>query len=262
LAGDPIALILSRRTENHMPAFNGFPSLDLRGLTEIDAHTLLNRTVTRRLEPRIADQIVTATAGNPLAIIDLSQELSTHQLVGLTLLPEPLPVGSHLQTHYLQRTRELPEPLQLWLLLAAAEPTGDPGILAAASAVLGISVQAMDVAEANNLVRIAGKKWSSGTHWCARPSTAAPPDHSAAACTTRWPRSSDATGTSTGGPGISQLAVSVRTTTLRKCSNRLPNAPENAVVILHARLFWPVLWSCHPMAGRASTAPWWQRKRL
>ena len=85
----------------------------------------------------------------------MSQELSTHQLVGLTLLPEPLPIGSHLQAHYLQQTRELPEQLQLWLLLAAAEPTGDPGVLAAASAVLGIAVQAMDLAETTNLVRLA-----------------------------------------------------------------------------------------------------------
>jgi len=156
LKAENIALIVSRRSENHIPAFDGFPVLDLAGLAPVDSHTLLSRTVRRRLEPRIADQIVTATAGNPLAIIDLSQELSTHQLIGLTLLPEPMPVGSHLQTHYLQQTRELPEQLQLWLLLAAAGPTGDPGILAAASAVLGIAVQARDLAEASNLVKIAG----------------------------------------------------------------------------------------------------------
>jgi len=157
LLAEGIALVVSRRGENPISAFDGLPVLDIAGLAPVDAHTLLGRTVRRRLEPRIADQIVTATAGNPLAIIDLSQELSTHQLVGLTLLPEPLPVGSHLQAHYLQQTRELPEQLQLWLLLAAAEPTGDPGILAAASAVLGIAVQARDLAESNNLVRIADR---------------------------------------------------------------------------------------------------------
>ena len=105
------------------------------------------------MEARISDQIVTATNGNPLAIIDLTQELSTHQLVGLTLLPEPMPVGSHLQAHYLRQQRALPADVQTWLLLAAAEPSGDPAYVAVGTAVLGIDVAAGDLAEARNLVR-------------------------------------------------------------------------------------------------------------
>ena len=118
-----------------------------------NALTLLHRVVTRPLAARISDQIVTATDGNPLAIIDLAQELSTHQLVGLTLLPEPMPVGSHLQAHDLRQQQSLPENVQTWLLLAAAEPSGDPAYVAAAAAVLGIDVDAGDLAEARNLVR-------------------------------------------------------------------------------------------------------------
>jgi len=118
-----------------------------------NALTLLHRVVTRPLAARISDQIVTATDGNPLAIIDLAQELSTHQLAGLTLLPEPMPVGSHLQAHDLRQQQSLPENVQTWLLLAAAEPSGDPAYVAAAAAVLGIDVDAGDLAEARNLVR-------------------------------------------------------------------------------------------------------------
>ncbi|MGS0687365.1 helix-turn-helix transcriptional regulator [Nakamurella sp. GG22] len=154
LRTERVGLVLGRRTDQPVPAFDGFTELVVHGLQREDALTLLRTVVTRRLDARIADQIVTATAGNPLAIIDLAQELSTHQLVGLTLVPEPLPVGSHLEAHYLRRTRELPDDVQNWLLLAAAEPTGDPAAVAGAAAVLGIGSTAADVAEAGNLVRV------------------------------------------------------------------------------------------------------------
>ena len=77
-----------------------------------------------------------------------------HQLVGLTLLPEPLPIGSHLEAHYLRQTQALGTDVQTWLLLAAAEPMGDPAYIAGAAAVLGIDVNAADLAEAVQLVRV------------------------------------------------------------------------------------------------------------
>jgi hypothetical protein len=143
-----VGLVVGQRSDSPVATFDGFPRLDVQGLPHADAVNLLRRVVTRPLEVRISDQIVTATGGNPLAIIDLAQELSTHQLVGLTLLPEPLPIGSHLEAHYLRRVRSLPTDVQTWLVLAATEPAGDPGYVAAAAAVLGIDVNAADVAEA------------------------------------------------------------------------------------------------------------------
>jgi DNA-binding CsgD family transcriptional regulator len=154
LRTERVGVVVGRRADQQVPAFDGFPELPVLGLQRADALTLLRSVVTRRLDARIADRIVTATAGNPLAIIDLAQELSTHQLVGLTMVPEPLPVGSHLEAHYLRRTRELPEDVQNWLLLAAAEPTGDPAAVAGAAAVLGINSAAADLAESGDLVRV------------------------------------------------------------------------------------------------------------
>lgn len=149
-----VGMVIGHRRDPSVNAFDGFPVLEIEGLAAADALSLLRRVVTRRLDRRISDQIVTATGGNPLAIIDLAQELSTHQLVGLTLLPEPLPVGSHLEAHYLRQATAFPADVQTWLLLAAAEPTGDPAYVASAAAVLGIDVHAADLAEAANLVTI------------------------------------------------------------------------------------------------------------
>ena len=157
LGDEGVGLVVGYRKDHPVMAFAGFPALDVDGLAATESMDLLRRVVTRRLEPRISDQIITATGGNPLAIIDLAQELSTHQLVGLTLLPEPLPIGSHLQSHYLRQTQAFPADVQTWLLLAAAEPTGDPAQVAAAAAVLGIDVHAADLAEAANLVTIGSR---------------------------------------------------------------------------------------------------------
>ena len=154
LQTEGVGLVVGLRSDEQVPGFDSFTTLPLAGLDPAGALTLLRRVVTRRLDSRISGQIVTATDGNPLAIIDLAQELSTHQLVGLTLLPEPLPVGSHLHSYYVRQLHAFPADVQTWLLLAAAEPTGDPAYIAHAATVLGIDVYAADLAEARNLVRV------------------------------------------------------------------------------------------------------------
>ncbi len=60
------------------------------------------------------------------------------QLSWRTMLPEPLPIGPHLEAHFLRAVAHLPERTQTYLLLVAAEPSDDSGVVSSAAAALGV----------------------------------------------------------------------------------------------------------------------------
>jgi hypothetical protein len=64
----------------------------------------------------------------------------------------PLRSGGRLEELYLARVRDLPAGTQTLLLVAAADPTGDPVLVAKAASQLGTSLEAGEAAETRRLV--------------------------------------------------------------------------------------------------------------
>ena len=77
----------------------------------------------------VGDRIIAETQGNPPALVQLAPELTSDQLAGMSVLPQPLPIGRQLETRFLRQMRSLPADTQTFVLLAAAEPTGDAALV-------------------------------------------------------------------------------------------------------------------------------------
>ncbi|KQP71617.1 hypothetical protein ASF40_07685 [Microbacterium sp. Leaf288] len=101
----------------------------------------------------MAADYVAYTAGNPLALRELAVEWSAEELTATAISHSPIPIGRRLEQIYARRLRELPEASRQWLLIAAAESSGDIGAVSAAADALGIPTDASADAERIDFVR-------------------------------------------------------------------------------------------------------------
>jgi DNA-binding CsgD family transcriptional regulator len=134
--------------------FAGLPELVIEGLRGADARALLASVIPGRLDESVADRLVAETRGNPLALLELPRGLSPAQLAGGFGLPGALSVQVRIEERFVVRLKALPEETRRVLLVAAAEPTGDPGLLWRAAERLGITGPALEPAESAGLIQV------------------------------------------------------------------------------------------------------------
>jgi DNA-binding CsgD family transcriptional regulator len=120
----------------------GLPRLVLRGLGEADARVLLDTVLPGPIDPRVREQIIAETHGNPLALHELPRGLTTAQLAGGFNLPAAIPLAGSIQEVFERRVQALPSQARELLVVAAADPTGDAALIWRAAAVLGIDADA------------------------------------------------------------------------------------------------------------------------
>jgi DNA-binding CsgD family transcriptional regulator len=140
LRAEHVAMLVgTRSTRGQRGGFERLPSLDIDGLSTHDARTLVETATGGSLGDAVAGLIVAASAGNPLALVEIPKALTGEQLLGTVPLPDPLPIGPHLSTVFTERIRALSAEAQTALLLAAAEQMGDMFLFRRAAEALGVS---------------------------------------------------------------------------------------------------------------------------
>jgi DNA-binding CsgD family transcriptional regulator len=156
LAAERVALVLALRDAGETGAdpFTGLPELRLEGLGESEARDLLAAAVRGPLDGAVRDRIVAEARGNPLALLELPRGAPPARLAGGFELPDALGVPRRVEEGFRQRAGDLPPDTQLLLVVAAAEPTGDPELLRRAVAELGVDRGAAAPAEAAGLLEL------------------------------------------------------------------------------------------------------------
>ncbi|HLH83450.1 MAG TPA: LuxR family transcriptional regulator [Trebonia sp.] len=153
LSADPVAMIFAVGDGEQRTALDGLAELRLNGLPDEAAQELLASVAGRPLDQGVARRILAATAGNPLALIELGHGLSPAELKGALPLPDPLRIGERLESAFLRRVRAFPPAARTLLLLAAAEPSGEPELLWRAAGLLGAGADAADTPGLERVLR-------------------------------------------------------------------------------------------------------------
>jgi DNA-binding CsgD family transcriptional regulator/tetratricopeptide (TPR) repeat protein len=152
VAAQPVAFLFALRRPAEPDLFDGLPSRTLAGLGDGDALALLRSQIRAPLDERIRDQIVAEARGNPLALLEVPRHVGPVELAGGFGLPDALPVPERVEVAYREHLAALPAQTQRLLLVAAAEPLGEPALLWRAAEELGIGTEAAGPMEAAGLV--------------------------------------------------------------------------------------------------------------
>jgi DNA-binding CsgD family transcriptional regulator len=143
------ALLLATREELDPAGWPRAAILTVRGLERDPALALLGE---EGMTPEVRERLVTATAGNPLALWEMPAQLTDAQRSGREPLADPLPAGASLERVYRGRVSALPAGTREALLMVAATHADALPPVAAALRARGIDVDTLAPAEAAGLV--------------------------------------------------------------------------------------------------------------
>ncbi len=142
LFAESVGLIFATRERAPGQGLTGLPELAVSGLLVGEARALLRSALPGPVDDRVLDQIVAETEGNPLALLELPHSLPPAELAGGFGLPVARALPGRIEESFQRRVAALPASSRRLVLVAAADPLGDPVLLWRAAGLLGVEVEA------------------------------------------------------------------------------------------------------------------------
>ena len=154
LGADPVVMLVAVR-DGETDAFDdsGLPEVSVGALDRDSADALIVRTSDGRASPEVRARLYEATAGNPLALVEMTESLSDDQLNGQTFLGEDLPPAERVERAFVQRVAMLGGDGPAAMLVAAAGGSDRLVEVEAACQTLGIDPAALVAARRQGLLR-------------------------------------------------------------------------------------------------------------
>jgi hypothetical protein len=157
LDAESVAMLFGARDLAATGDLAGLPALALHGLADADARVLLASVLPGRLDEPVRDRIIAEASGNPLALLELPRGVTATQLAGGFGVAAAVALSGRIEDSFRRRLAPLTEETLRLLLLAAAEPVGDPALLWRAAGQLGIGIEGADAAEREGLLTLGAR---------------------------------------------------------------------------------------------------------
>ena len=154
LGVESVGLVFAVREPAAERQLEGLAELVVDGLDDHDAQELLATVIAGPLDERVRDRIVAETRGNPLALLELPRGRAPAELAGGFGLADGPALSGRIEESFRERLAPLPPSTRLLLLVAAAEPVGDPLLVWEAAAALGLDAGAAAPATGTGLVEL------------------------------------------------------------------------------------------------------------
>ena len=231
------------------------PALDLSGLDELVLGGLDDESAARlvrrrwpRLPATTVSALVAATAGNPLALLEVPGVLTAAQHDGDEPLTDPLPTTTAVERAFVQQLEALPAGVRRALVLAAAASRSGVDALAAALRELGLPMMRSRTLSGPESSASSTGAWRSAIRSCAPWPIALPPTPSGAPPTPPTPARAP---TCDAAPGISPRRRPAPMTRSRPSWSRPRSTPARAAVTPRRPAPSPARPSCHPSRRHA-----------
>ncbi|MFD6330762.1 ATP-binding protein [Streptomyces niveus] len=152
VAGERIAVVFAARDVASVRGLADLPRLPLAGLSDEDARAVLGAASYAGLDSEVLDRTLAEARGNPLALLEFSHDAGPFGVASPRRLRAP--VVDALAEGFVHRLERLPSAARSSVVLAAAEPVGDLGLLRRAAKLLELDTAGLADAEDAGLLSL------------------------------------------------------------------------------------------------------------